>query len=139
MAKDMICKLCENADDQEVGIMLISDLTGSGTLPFAVGLRCLPIWLAEMQEVFALPDGIPPSAPAELSEEGPEVSSETPQTTQELVVDEDSLIGVVEPPASPEVPTEASGPSPVESSDPVTGNGRRGQGSRGRTAIPAAD
>lgn len=55
MAKDMVCKLCESEPEQEVGIMLISDLTGSGQLPFAVGPRCIEAWLTEMLEIFALP------------------------------------------------------------------------------------
>jgi len=37
--------------------MLISDLTGSGQLPFAVGPRCIEAWLTEMLEIFALPEG----------------------------------------------------------------------------------
>ena len=68
MAKDMVCKLCEAAPEQEVGIMLISDLTGSGQLPFAIGPRCIEAWLTEMLEVFALPEGIPPSEPSELED-----------------------------------------------------------------------
>ena len=75
MAKDMVCKLCESEPEQEVGIMLISDLTGSGQLPFAIGPRCIEAWLTEMLEVFALPEGIPPSEPSELEEDEVEMTA----------------------------------------------------------------
>ena len=148
MAKDMVCKLCEAAPEQEVGIMLISDLTGSGPLPFAIGPRCIEAWLTEMLEVFALPDGIPPSEPSELEDsivgdddvvsfpgdaydraqtgDEPDLATETALAAQEgRVID----IDVVLPYPVIEDPTailEPSGPSPAESSAPSTGNGRRG-------------
>jgi hypothetical protein len=148
MAKDMVCKLCEAAPEQEVGIMLISDLTGSGQLPFAIGPRCIEAWLTEMLEVFALPEGIPPSEPSELEDsivgdddvvsfpgdaydraqtgDEPDLATETALAAQEgRVID----IDVVLPYPVIEDPTailEPSGPSPAESSAPSTGNGRRG-------------
>jgi hypothetical protein len=148
MAKDMVCKLCEAAPEQEVGIMLISDLTGSGQLPFAIGPRCIEAWLTEMLEVFALPEGIPPSEPSELDDsivgdddvvsfpgdaydraqtgDEPDLATETALAAQEgRVID----IDVVLPYPVIEDPTailEPSGPSPAESSAPSTGNGRRG-------------
>jgi hypothetical protein len=148
MAKDMVCKLCEAAPEQEVGIMLISDLTGSGQLPFAVGPRCIEAWLTEMLEIFALPEGIPPSEPSELEDsivgdddvvsfpgdaydraqtgDEPDLATETALAAQEgRVID----IDVVLPYPVIEDPTailEPSGPSPAESSAPSTGNGRRG-------------
>jgi hypothetical protein len=69
MAKDMVCKLCESEPEQEVGIMLISDLTGSGQLPFAVGLNCMTDFLTGLLETFAQPEGITPSEPSELEED----------------------------------------------------------------------
>jgi hypothetical protein len=148
MAKDMVCKLCESEPEQEVGIMLISDLTGSGQLPFAVGPRCIEAWLTEMLEIFALPEGIPPSEPSELEDsivgdddvvsfpgdaydraqtgDEPDLATETALAAQEgRVID----IDVVLPYPVIEDPTailEPSGPSPAESSAPSTGNGRRG-------------
>ena len=148
MAKDMVCKLCESEPEQEVGIMLISDLTGSGQLPFAVGPRCIEAWLTEMLEIFALPEGIPPSEPSELEDsivgdddvvsfpgdaydraqtgDEPDLATETSLAAQEgRVID----IDVVLPYPVIEDPTailEPSGPSPAESSAPSTGNGRRG-------------
>ena len=126
MAKDMVCKLCEAEPEQEVGIMLISDLTGSGQLPFAIGPRCIEAWLTEMLEVFALPEGIPPSEPSELDEDEPDLATETALAAQEgRVID----IDVVLPYPVIEDPTailEPPGPSPAESSAPSTGNGRRG-------------
>jgi len=148
MAKDMVCKLCESEPEQEVGIMLISDLTGSGQLPFAIGPRCIEAWLTEMLEVFALPEGIPPSEPSELEDsivgdddvvsfpgdaydraqtgDEPDLATETALAAQEgRVID----IDVVLPYPVIEDPTailEPSGPSPAESSAPSTGNGRRG-------------
>jgi hypothetical protein len=148
MAKDMVCKLCESEPEQEVGIMLISDLTGSGQLPFAVGPRCIEAWLTEMLEIFALPEGIPPSEPSELDDsivgdddvvsfpgdaydraqtgDEPDLATETALAAQEgRVID----IDVVLPYPVIEDPTailEPSGPSPAESSAPSTGNGRRG-------------
>ena len=148
MAKDMVCKLCEAAPEQEVGIMLISDLTGSGQLPFAIGPRCIEAWLTEMLEIFALPEGIPPSEPSELEDsivgdddvvsfpgdaydraqtgDEPDLATETALAAQEgRVID----IDVVLPYPVIEDPTailEPSGPSPAESSAPSTGNGRRG-------------
>ena len=148
MAKDMVCKLCESEPEQEVGIMLISDLTGSGQLPFAIGPRCIEAWLTEMLEIFALPEGIPPSEPSELEDsivgdddvvsfpgdaydraqtgDEPDLATETALAAQEgRVID----IDVVLPYPVIEDPTailEPSGPSPAESSAPSTGNGRRG-------------
>ena len=148
MANDMVCKLCESEPEQEVGIMLISDLTGSGQLPFAIGPRCIEAWLTEMLEVFALPEGIPPSEPSELDDsivgdddvvsfpgdaydraqtgDEPDLATETALAAQEgRVID----IDVVLPYPVIEDPTailEPSGPSPAESSAPSTGNGRRG-------------
>jgi hypothetical protein len=148
MAKDMVCKLCEAEPEQEVGIMLISDLTGSGQLPFAIGPRCIEAWLTEMLEVFALPEGIPPSEPAELDDsivgdddvvsfpgdaydraqtgDEPDLATETALAAQEgRVID----IDVVLPYPVIEDPTailEPPGPSPAESSAPSTGNGKRG-------------
>jgi hypothetical protein len=126
MAKDMVCKLCEAEPEQEVGIMLISDLTGSGQLPFAIGPRCIEAWLTEMLEVFALPEGIPPSEPSELEEDEPDLATETALAAQEgRVIDIDVVLPypVIEDPTEP---LEPSGPSPAESSAPSTGNGRRG-------------
>jgi hypothetical protein len=128
--------------------MLISDLTGSGQLPFAIGPRCIEAWLTEMLEVFALPEGIPPSEPSELDDsivgdddvvsfpgdaydraqtgDEPDLATETALAAQEgRVID----IDVVLPYPVIEDPTailEPSGPSPAESSAPSTGNGRRG-------------
>jgi hypothetical protein len=148
MAKDMVCKLCESEPEQEVGIMLISDLTGSGQLPFAVGPRCIEAWLTEMLEIFALPEGIPPSEPSELEDsivgdddvvsfpgdaydraqtgDEPDLATETALAAQEgRVIDIDVVLPypVIEDPTAT---LEPSGPSPAESSAPSTGNGRRG-------------
>ena len=148
MAKDMVCKLCESEPEQEVGIMLISDLTGSGQLPFAIGPRCIEAWLTEMLEIFALPGGIPPSEPSELEEDelqpddiifltpedvetvddvlALEEPSEPSLAAQELT---ETNAGLTEARAESEDPTEPlepSGPSPAGSSAPSTGNGRRG-------------
>jgi hypothetical protein len=148
MAKDMVCKLCESEPEQEVGIMLISDLTGSGQLPFAIGPRCIEAWLTEMLEVFALPEGIPPSEPSELEDsivgdddvvsfpgdaydraqtgDEPDLATETALAAQEgRVIDIDVVLPypVIEDPTEP---LEPSGPSPAGSSAPSTGNGRRG-------------
>jgi hypothetical protein len=126
MAKDMVCKLCEAEPEQEVGIMLISDLTGSGQLPFAIGPRCIEAWLTEMLEIFALPEGIPPSEPSELEEEW---EGDLIQPSQKLVEAlegfDDPMDAYLEDEAAVD-PPEPSGPSPAESSAPSTGNGRRG-------------
>ena len=133
MAKDMVCKLCESEPEQEVGIMLISDLTGSGQLPFAVGPRCIEAWLTEMLEIFALPEGIPPSEPSELEDSivgDDDVAEAYPSAAAEGLGD---FLGEPDAPDAPREysedptePLEPSGPSPAESSAPSTGNGRRG-------------
>jgi hypothetical protein len=123
MAKDMVCKLCESEPEQEVGIMLISDLTGSGQLPFAIGPRCIEAWLTEMLEVFALPEGIPPSEPAELEEEESEMTAGAGAEAVALLDQDDDPVPPSGPSEGPTAILEPSGPSPVESSAPDTGNG----------------
>jgi hypothetical protein len=148
MAKDMVCKLCESEPEQEVGIMLISDLTGSGQLPFAVGPRCIEAWLTEMLEIFALPEGIPPSEPSGLEEDEALFLGTGPASPEDVTVDDYDIaeaypsaaaeglgdfLGEPDAPDAPREysedptePLEPSGPSPAESSAPSTGNGRRG-------------
>lgn len=145
MAKDMVCKLCESSDEPEVGVMLVSDLTGSGQLPFAVGLNCMTDFLTGLLETFAQPEGITPPEPSELEEEDErdrfdgmestdigdtlaeeeesEMAAEIALAAQEVVVEEDGLIGVAIIAEGPTAILEPSGPSPVESSAPDTGNG----------------
>jgi len=123
MAKDMICKLCETSEEPEVGVMLVSDLTGSGQLPFAVGLNCMTDFLTGLLESFAQPEGIPPSEPQEQTEEEPEVPSEVPVAIDKLSEDE---VAVIEALDGEEVPTPArrpSGRSARGSSTPAAGNG----------------
>jgi hypothetical protein len=126
MAKDMVCKLCESEPEQEVGIMLISDLTGSGQLPFAIGPRCIEAWLTEMLEVFALPEGIPPSEPSELEEDEVEMTAEPTREPLSLTEQAEAIDAVFAESEDPTEPLEPSGPSPAGSSAPSTGNGRRG-------------
>ena len=42
MANQMMCKGCEDSEEPEYGIYLISDLQNIGVLPFAIGRNCLP-------------------------------------------------------------------------------------------------
>jgi len=126
MAKDMVCKLCESEPEQEVGIMLISDLTGSGQLPFAIGPRCIEAWLTEMLEVFALPEGIPPSEPAELDEDEVEMTAGAGAEAVALLDQDDDPVPPGGPLEDPTAILEPPGPSPAGSSAPSTGNGRRG-------------
>jgi hypothetical protein len=178
MAKDMVCKLCESSEEPEVGVMLVSDLTGSGQLPFAVGLNCMTDFLTGLLETFAQPEGITPPEPSELEEEderdrfdgmestdigdiladeedmtsdwktapadviagGPgdgsayEVDAEDPLATTGAL---ETNTGISTTPGSAEGPTailEPSGPSPAESSAPLTGNGKRKTSAKARTA-----
>jgi hypothetical protein len=145
MAKDMVCHLCETSPEPEVGVMLVSDLTGSGQLPFAVGLNCMTDFLTGLLETFAQPEGITPPEPSELEEEderdrfdgmestdigdilAEEEESEKVTRDAQMAVDIiDLALGVGAALGVTEDPTailEPSGPSPVESSAPDTGNG----------------
>jgi len=156
MAKDMVCKLCESSEEPEVGVMLVSDLTGSGQLPFAVGLNCMTDFLTGLLETFAQPEGIPPSEPAELEEEDERDRFDGMESTDigDILADEEEsemtagagaeAVALLDqdddpvPPGGPsEDPTailEPSGPSPVESSAPDTGNGKRKTSAKVRTA-----
>ena len=145
MAQDQLCKFCEESDDPERGVLLICDLTGSGELPFAIGINCLPDWLTTMLEAIAIPEGIEPSAPAELGEEdleGPirlaeeelerqydldgeddDFPFEADQVTVEAHAKAEATNTVSADAEGPTSSLEPSGPSPVESSAPDTGNG----------------
>ena len=123
MAKDMVCKLCEADTTQEVAILLVSDLTGSGQLPIPIGPRCLPAWLTEMLEMFAL--AAPPEAEAELSEddeamleayEASLVAAESPEESA-------ALNGAGEPDPGPTSITGSTGRSQRDTSKPAAGNG----------------
>jgi hypothetical protein len=178
MAKDMVCKLCEASPEPEVGVMLVSDLTGSGQLPFAVGLNCMTDFLTGLLETFAQPEGITPPEPSELEEEderdrfdgmestdigdiladeedmtsdwktapadviagGPgdgsayEFPAEPSLAAQELTETNAGLTEAREESKGPTAILEPSGPSPVESSAPLTGNGKRKTSAKARTA-----
>jgi hypothetical protein len=123
MAKDMVCKLCESSPEPEVGVMLVSDLTGSGQLPFAVGLNCMTDFLTGLLETFAQPEGITPPEPSELDEEEAEEAARDAVAAQELSEEEYEARLAMIPVEDPTGLLEPSGPSPVESSAPDTGNG----------------
>ena len=145
MAKDMVCKLCESSDEPEVGVMLVSDLTGSGQLPFAVGLNCMTDFLTGLLETFAQPGGITPPEPPELEEEDERDRFDGMEPTDigDILAEEEesemtagagaeavALLDQDDDPVPPSGPSEGptailepSGPSPVESSAPDTGNG----------------
>jgi hypothetical protein len=145
MAQDQLCKFCEESDEPERGVLLICDLTGSGELPFAIGINCLPDWLTTMLEAIAIPEGIPASAPAELEDFscdecgltiGHEADCETGATAEHLeeaardaqaaleLTEKDFAARLAEPPIEDPTPRLGpSGPSPVESSDPPMGSG----------------
>jgi hypothetical protein len=134
MAQDQLCKFCEESDEPERGVLLICDLTGSGELPFAIGINCLPDWLTTMLEAIAIPEGIEPSAPAELGEEDEEEAARDAQAALELT-EKDFAARLAEPPIKdPTAILEPSGPSPVESSAPDTGNGSGKTLSKSRTS-----
>jgi hypothetical protein len=134
MAQDQLCKFCEDSEEPERGVLLICDLTGSGELPFAIGINCLPDWLTTMLEAIAIPEGIPASAPAELGEEDADFPFEaagTPLDATEAETDISPPAAGIEGPTST---LEPSGPSPAESSAPDTGNGSGKTLSKSRTA-----
>jgi len=145
MAKDMPCHFCETSEEPEIGVMLVSDLTESGQLPFAVGLNCMESFLLGLLETFAQPEGIPAPEPSELSgeepefpfevdevivvahersaEEGLEMTAEAPVAIDKLSEDE---VAVIEALDGEEVPTPArrpSGRSARGSSTPAAENG----------------
>lgn len=134
MAKDMVCKLCESSDEPEVGVMLVSDLTGSGQLPFAVGLNCMTDFLTGLLETFAQPEGITPPEPSELEEDFIGDDSEEPQEVLDEAEHQEAIDAVFAEPEDPTAILEPSGPSPVESSAPDTGNGKRKTSAKARTA-----
>jgi len=130
MAKDMVCKLCETSGEPEVGVMLISDLSGTGQLPIAIGVRCLPMWLAEMMEIFGLPPEPELSEAEKASEESPTAPQPSPESPQEPSEPEPSP---TDPHPELELPTEPqsrSGPTPATSSAPSTENGSAKSASR---------
>jgi hypothetical protein len=123
MAQDQLCKFCEDSEDPERGVLLICDLTGSGELPFAIGINCLPDWLTTMLEAIAIPEGIPASAPAELDEEDEDFPFEVDEVIVVAHEKAEAIDAVFAEPEDPTAIPEPSGPSPVESSAPDTGNG----------------
>jgi len=123
MAKDMVCKLCEADTTQEVAILLVSDLTGSGQLPIPIGPRCLPAWLTEMLEMFAL--AAPPEVEAELSEDDEAMleAHEASLVAAERPVEVSALDGAEEPDPGPTSITASAGRSRRDTSKPAAGNG----------------
>ena len=78
MANQMMCKGCEDSEEPEYGIYLISDLQNIGVLPFAIGRNCLPEWLAFMMETYGMP------AVEEVMLEPSESDEEPPDEPQTL-------------------------------------------------------
>jgi hypothetical protein len=134
MAQDQLCKFCEDSEEPERGVLLICDLTGSGELPFAIGINCLPDWLTTMLEAIAIPEGIEPSAPAELDEEDEEDAARDAQAALELTEKDFAARLAESPTEDPTSTLEPSGPSPVESFALDTGNGSGKILSKARTA-----
>src|ERR1039458_4022699 len=97
MAQDQLCKFCEDSEEPERGVLLICDLTDSGELPFAVGINCLLDWLTAMLEAITIPEGIEPSAPAELGEEDEEEAARDAQAALELT-EKDFAARLAQPP-----------------------------------------
>jgi hypothetical protein len=134
MAQDQLCKFCEDSEDPERGVLLICDLTGSGELPFAIGINCLPDWLTTMLEAIAIPEGIPASAPAELGEEDAEDDARAAEIDRVFLGEPDAPDAPRDETEDPTSILEPFGPSPVESSAPDTGNGSGKTLSKSRTA-----
>ena len=134
MAHDQLCKFCEDSEEPERGVLLICDLTGSGELPFAIGINCLPDWLTTMLEAIAIPEGIPASAPAELDEEDATSDWKTSPADVMAGGPGDGSVYAESPTEDPTAILEPSGPSPAESSDPPTGHGSGKTLSKSRTS-----
>ena len=118
MAKDMPCHFCETSEEPEIGVMLVSDLTGSGQLPFAVGLNFMEGFLLDLLETFA-------QAPDDGMDNEPEAATDEPEDEPKTLQEAQEALKDVEHPfaeaSAPEVPTPTRGPS---------GRSRRGSSAR---------
>ena len=125
MANQMMCKGCEDSEEPEYGIYLISDLQNIGVLPFAIGRNCLPEWLAFMMETYGMP------AVEEVTLE-PSESDEEPPDEPQTLEEAQALLRAENAPQ--DVSGDPERPTPIRSK-----SGRSRQGSSARTGAKDDD